>query len=757
MPPTETFTATRTIALAGNPNCGKTTLFNALTGLRQKVGNYPGVTVEKKEGRLRVGDAEITVVDLPGVYSLSARSLDEQVTRNVLLGWQAGAVRPDAVVAITDASNLERNLYLASQLMELGRPVILALNMMDLAAQNGVDVDAEILAAQLGVPVIPIVASKSVGLDRLARAMAAAPPPIPARQWKLPPAVESEVAALAAFIRENDLVESAAVDGEAVRLLLNDLSDADDAPAAHYAAHLTALTAKIEAARERLERADIDWWSAEAEGRYGWIKPVCERAVFKQAGFAHTTSDRIDKVLTHRVFGPLIFAVLMLAIFQSIFQFAEYPMERIDDLFAFIGDRVATVIPADQPGGVGDLIKTGVITGVGGVVKFLPQILILMFFIALLEDTGYMARAAFIMDRIMRRVGLSGKSFIPLLSSFACAIPGIAAARTVENAKDRLVTILIAPLMSCSARLPVYALMIGAFFPKDVRLFGFLPLGGFVMFGMYLLGIVVAVGMAWLFKRTLLRGASPPLIMELPPYRLPSWRNVGATLGSSAGQFLQRAGTVILALSIVLWFLAAYPTNVSLSKNYDAERKRIEEQRTQFSVAATEGAIPKEEADAQIKALADTEKTLRDEEKAERLEKSFMGRAGKIIEPAVRPLGFNWKIGVGILSAFAAREVLVGTLAIIYDVGDDADEDSDPLHQALQQDKYADGTPVFSPLVAISLMVFFVLALQCMSTFAIVRRETNGWRWPFLMLGYMTLLAYVGSLLTYQGGKLLGF
>lgn len=732
--------STRTVALAGNPNCGKTTLFNALTGLRQKVGNYPGVTVEKKEGRLRVESAELALVDLPGIYTLAAQSLDERVTRNVLLGWQEGATRPDAVVAIIDASNLERNLYLVSQLTELGRPVLLALNMMDMAEKRGLDIDLDALSKRLGIPVFPVVASKGTGLDPLKKAMAAPPPPVPVRRWRLPDEVEIEVATLTDAVIESRIVDPAAAEGEAIRLLLNDLPE-DDVVSERYAGQLGQLHAVVAAARERLEAQQVDWRAAEAEARYRWIQDVCAEATGIRTVMAgKTLTDRIDAVLTHRVFGFLFFAGLMLVMFQSIFSFAQIPMDWIGAGVDWLGDGSRKVIP---PGMLQDLVAGGIIPGVGAVVTFLPQILILTFFIGLLEDTGYMSRAAFIMDRVMRQVGLSGKSFIPLLSGFACAIPAITATRTIENAKDRLVTILITPLMSCSARLPVYALMIGAFFPPEMKVGKVFSLAAVVLFAMYALGIVAAVGMGWLFRKTLVRGESRMFVMEMPPYRLPVWRNVVTTMFSAGGQFLRRAGTVILALSVVLWALSSFPKDVKLSRDYDAEKAKI-------AAEISAGTLAKETGDEKTKQLDDLEQS-------ERSEKSYIGRAGKFCEPVLQPLGFNWKIGVGVISAFAAREVLVGTLAIIYGVGKDADESSDSLRQALQADRYPDGRPVFTPLVAVSLMVFFVLALQCISTFAVVRRETNGWKWPLFQLGYMTALAYVASLVVYQGGRWLGF
>ncbi|OGW69674.1 MAG: ferrous iron transport protein B, partial [Omnitrophica bacterium GWA2_50_21] len=448
-----------------------------------------------------------------------------------------------------------------------------------------------------------------------------------------------------------------------------------------------------------------------------------------------TVSERMDQILTHRVWGLLFFMAIMGVIFQSIFTWAEFPMKALESAIKNLGSFTGGILPAGQ---LNSLVVDGMIAGVGNVVVFLPQIFLLFFFIALLEDFGYMARAAFVLDRIMKKVGLNGKAFLPLLSSFACAVPGVMATRTIENRSDRLATILVAPLMSCSARLPVYALMIGAFIPAG-RFYGVFSYKAVTLFSLYFLSLLTGLGMAALFRRTLLKGNQTPFIFELPPYRLPNIKSVLRTMWDRGKEFIYRAGTIIFFISVILWFLASYPKDPAVEKNYQAQRQ-------QLSVTLTGDALKTE--------LANLERTV----SGDRLKISFAGRLGQAIEPVIEPLGFNWKIGIGLIASFAAREVLVSTLAIVYNIGQDADEKNVDLISALQAEKDpVTGKPAYSPLVAISLMVFFVLACQCMSTLAIVRRETNTWGWPLFMFTYMTILAWVGSFLVYQGGRLLGF
>jgi ferrous iron transport protein B len=594
---TSTRDVTRHVAIAGNPNCGKSTIFNALTGLRQKVGNYPGVTVEKKTGRFFGSHGEsMELLDLPGSYSLQVRSPDEAVARDVLLGRQPDTPRPDVIICVVDASNLERNLYLVAQMLELNIPIVVALNMVDVAEKNGVVIDLMALREKLGVPVIATVATKGVGLIELRQAVSRSPLPPPAICAQMPIVLEREVMALAKQLP----VAPEVARGEA--LLLLTLHDAALDEVTHH--DRTMITA-TRAAQQRLLTAGIDPLSAPVDARYDWIGQVCAAA--HHSGDSHhavSLSDKLDGWLTHRVWGWVAFLGMMTLMFFCIFTVAQAPMDWIKNGADALAKLLSEHLPESD---LRSLLTEGIIKGVGNVVVFLPQILILYFFLGILEDTGYMARAAFIMDRLMAKAGLHGKSFIPMLSSFACAIPGIMATRTIENRKDRLVTILVAPLMSCSARVPVYTIMIAVLIPGHSAL-----QKAFIMLCMYFLGAVVAFGMAWLFKKKLLKGETPMLLLEMPPYRMPSWQGVLLRMWERAGLFLRRAGTVILALSILLWAMATYP------KPSDPK------------------ATP-----------------------AEALAQSIAGRMGHAIEPVIAPLGYDWKIGIGLIGSFAAREVFV--------------------------------------------------------------------------------------------------
>jgi ferrous iron transport protein B len=706
---------TLTVAMVGNPNSGKTTLFNALTGLRQKVGNYPGVTVEKKEGRFRLDNgATVTIYDLPGLYSLTPHSPDEVIAREALMGLRDDTPRPDVILNVVDASNLERNLYLTSQLLDLGIPLVIVLTMTDIAESDAVQVEAQKLEQALGVPVRIVLASRREGMRELISTLEQAAhlePPAPG--WDVPPVIIEDIAALQdALQREGHLSERVAF-AEAVTLLMQ---ESDHEPTERLPANIHTL---IRTTRERLAADDVDFATQVIEARYGWIARVTEGVVqtavpTKRGPFrvsASAVSERVDRVVMHPVFGYLLFFLIMTVLFQSIFAWAEAPMTAIETGIAWIGEQVAARM---AEGDLRDLIVDGVIGGVGATVVFLPQILLLFFFISLLEDTGYMARAAFLMDRLMSKVGLHGKSFIPLVSSFACAIPGVMATRTIGDRKARLITILVAPLMSCSARIPVYTLMIAAFIPgRPVLKIGsltLLTLPGVTLLAMYLLGMFAAFGIAWLFHRTLLKGVSPTFLMELPPYRLPSLRAALMQMVERAGLFLKRAGTIILAISIVLWALSTYPKRPDLPPG-------------------------------------------------ERLEHSIVGKLGHILEPTIAPLGFDWKIGIGIVASFAAREVFVSTMGTVYNV-DDAESDTgqETLREKLKNDiDPRTGKHVFTPLVAVCVMVFYVLAMQCLSTTAVVKRETNGWKWPLFQLGYMTALAWVVTFLVRQVGLVLGY
>lgn len=686
----------RRVALAGNPNSGKTTLFNALTGLRQKVANYPGVTVDKKEGSLRLDGREIEVLDLPGAYSLAARSPDEAVARDILLSRRADTPPPDLVLVVVDASNLERNLYLALQIADLGIPVALVLNMMDVAERHGLRIDTSALAKELGLPVVPAVASRGRGLAELHRLLREGITPSPApRRDPLAPEAEAALEELArALCAARGLGEPVA---RARALALLTVEDRPSEPEVARA---------VGWARSRFEAIGLNATDAVVEARYAWIARLQRRVVAQADDIGPTLTERVDRIVTHRFWGLLIFLALMALVFQAIMSWAQVPMDGIDHLVSALKGSVQAHLP---PGDLRDLLTDGVIAGVGAVLVYVPQIAILFLFIGLLEDSGYMARAAFMMDRVMRGVGLHGRSFIPLLSSFACAIPGIMATRTIENRKDRLVTILVAPLMSCSARLPVYALMIATFIPAR-RVWGFFTLPALTLLAMYVLGFGAAMAMAWLFKRTLLKAETPTFLMELPPYRKPSPKSVSLYAWTQAQMFGRRAGTVILAISICLWALTTYPR------------------------------LPHADPGAQLRY-------------------SFAGRVGHVMEPVIRPLGFNWKIGIGLIGAAAAREVFVSTLATVYSVGaTDEDARVQSLRDQIRQEvDPRTGQKVWTPLVAISLLVYFVLALQCMSTIAVVRRETNGWGWPLFQFTYLTVLAYTGSLIVYQTGRLLGW
>jgi ferrous iron transport protein B len=763
---------TPTIALVGNPNTGKTTLFNALAGMRQRVGNYPGVTVEKKHGRMRHGSLAFDVIDLPGTYSLAPRSPDEMVVADVILGRQSGETRPDVVVTIVDASNLERNLYLTTQALELDRPVVVALNMVDIARGQGITVDAARLAQQLGVPVVPIQANKGRGLEQLKEAIAGAlTAAAPARMPVFPPAFESEVAGLRDIVGDQ-------VPAFLVRRLLLDVGGFMERRFADEA-----LLSEVRAARKRLADAGCQVPAVEARTRYAWIKETVAGCVQRPAHRPVVWTDRLDRVLTHKIWGTAIFLLLMFFVFQAIFTWARPLMDLIGDGQDWLAAKVQGGMRA---GPLRSLLVDGVIKGVGSILVFLPQIIILFGFIAILEDCGYMARAAFLMDKLMARCGLNGKSFIPLLSSVACAVPGIMAARVIENRRDRLATILVAPLMSCSARLPVYLLLIGAFFSEQQGYAVWVP--GVVMFAMYSIGLVVAPLVAWCLKSSLLRGETPAFVLEMPLYKWPSWHTVLQRMTGSAWMFVRRAGTLILATMIVVWALLYFPSanpDDPQQRSYDVcldeleqgivllphegqlkgisvpQLRKLVEDREDEKSTLLEQHKNTDDVEAEIKALREPLDKIDDQANALRRkwsEQSLLGRLGKALEPAVEPLGWDWRIGMAALASFPAREVMVGTLGLIFNQGKGKADDvkyRQGLGDALREQKYADGRDVITAPVALSIMVFFALCCQCASTLAVIRRETNSWRWPVLTFVYMTVLAYIGALAVYQVGSLL--
>jgi ferrous iron transport protein B len=724
-----------TVVLIGNPNTGKSTLFNALAGMQARVGNYPGVTVEKKIGRVSIGETTVRLVDLPGTYSLAPRSPDEMVSVDVLLGRQPDVGRIDAVLCIVDASNIERNLFLASQVLDLGLPTVLVLNMSDVARQRETEIDVPALSQKLGLPVIATEAHRRVGIDEVRRAIAAAAGAVPpVRAPLFPRPFYEECAELA---REFRGTNGSAVPAYLIERLILDVGG-------HIEKSLTAkgpanLGERLTRARERLAQAGFRVPAAEAKVRYGAIRTLLEGVLKHPSSRRATLSDRIDHFLTHRVTGLLVFAVVMFCLFQLIYTGARPFMDTIEAGQKMVRSAVGAHMP---PGAFQSLLCDGVIAGVGSVILFLPQIVLLFLFIAVLEDCGYMARAAFLMDRLMSRLGLSGKSFIPLMSSFACAIPGVMATRVIENRRDRMVTILIAPLMSCSARLPVYVLLTMAFIPAEAYLGGWISLRGLVLLGMSSVGALVAVPAAWLMKKTIFRSETPPFVMELPTYKIPSARVVLHRAYDRGKAFVTRAGTLIFATAIVVWFLGYFPAD---HREFNAVLAEIQGQKR---VAQADD--PAQEA--RTKQLAERQNALG----SRLIEQSFLGRLGHAIEPAVRPLGWDWRIGVGALASFPAREVIIATLGTIYSLGNDVDESDQGLMDSLRNATRPDGTKVYNVPVALSIMVFFALCAQCAGTLMTIKRETNSWLWPVFTFVYMTALAYIGALITYQIGMRIG-
>lgn len=691
------------IAIAGNPNSGKSTIFNELTGLRQKVANYPGKTVEKHVGVLQADPTgNIHVIDLPGTYSLNPHSPDEEIAHDVLMGWSDDTPRPGLIVAVVDASNLERNLFLVTQLVSLGIPVVMALNMMDACRASGAEIDVAELERRLGVPVVPTVGCRGEGTQELKHRILRSleERSIPRGVVQLPEPAAREVDQLAASLQANGIAAPESARGEALRAICTENSYSHP----RFAAARDTLKAAILAARGSLTQAGLTWYAIEAEAGYRWIEPVMLKV--RNVREARTTfGERADHWLTHRIAGPVFLGLIVLMIFVSIFALAKPPMDWIKHFFGYLAVLVVNTIPA---GPLQSLLTDGVITGVGGIMVFLPQIMMLFFFIAILEDSGYTARAALIMDRIMGRVGLHGRAFIPLFSSFACAVPGVMATRMIDNARDRLLTIFVAPFMCCSARWPVYLLLAGAVIPNTMVL-GFVPLPAIVLVSMILLGIVAAVATAALFNRTILKGITSTPAMELPRYRRPRLRIVLQTMWDRSLLFVRKAGTVILAMSIIMWALTNYPRR------------------------------PDATPDQQIV-------------------QSFAGTVGRVIEPVISPIGFDWRIGISIVSSFVAREVFVSSMATIYGANMTDPRSAADLQAHLRSELDPEtGLPFFTPLRALSIMIFYVLSMQCVSTIAVVRRETNSWRWTLFQLGYMTGLAWIACFIVWQGGRLLGW
>ncbi len=695
------------IALVGNPNSGKSTLFNVLTGLNQKIGNFPGVTVEKKIGFFKLPDqGTVQITDLPGTYSFYPKSRDERIVLDAFSD-KSSADFPELIIFVADASNLKRNLLLFSQIADLSIPIIIALNMMDLADRAGIEISVDELALKLGVQVIPVSARKQEGIDRLREAIvnnSSLPLQLPSIE------VESIAPKLIKAIQDELKIEKSYT---ALQI-------------AHQYEHLAFLS-EAEKQRVSVLNKQFDFHTQKAQAtetiaRYNFINDVLFDTVkIHSDPKKENMSNRIDKILTHQIFGFVIFFAILFMIFQAIFSWSEYPMSLIEDLFRWLTEFGLQILP---PGVFTDLLINGVMAGLSGVVIFIPQIAILFACISVLEDTGYMSRVTFMMDKIMSKVGLSGKSIVPLIGGFACAVPSIMSARNIESWKDRMITIMVTPLIACSARLPVYTLLISLVVPND-KVWGFINMQGLALMSLYLLSIVSAILVAWVMKFMIQARERGYFIMELPVYRMPRWNNVLLTMYRSVKSFVFEAGKVIIAVSIVLWVLSSYGPADGFDKieekyNDVSRRKQLEPVEINRLIAS------------------------------EKLENSYAGMLGKSIEPLIKPLGFDWKIGIALITSFAAREVFVGTMATIYSVeADDAHQESVREKMASAQNPET-GLPVFTIATAFSLMMFYAFSMQCISTIAVVYRETKGWRWPLIQIVYMTTLAYLASLLVYQ-------
>jgi ferrous iron transport protein B len=707
--------AAGTIAVVGNPNAGKSSVFNRLTGLRQSTANYPGVTVERRIGRGVFGGKTVDLVDLPGTYSLSPGSTDERIAVEVLFGRVPGTAKPDAILAVIDATRLYQGLYLLQQLVEVGLPIVVALTMSDAAERQGIKLDLALLREALGgAPVLPIVATTGRGFGPLKEALAQvldAEPPRVSPHWP-------ELRSAAERIAEQWGTIGVPVHRiEVERLLIE--------PATENPAVSDALRAELAPVRAALFGTDPPL-AAEARQRYGWVRATLARVESQGSMVASRTAALIDW-LNRPWPSTALFVLSMAVVFQAVFAWATPFMDLIDAGASALGASVAAALPT---GALSSFLVDGVIAGVGSVVIFLPQILILFLFIILMEDTGYLARAAFLVDRAMRTVGLSGQSVIPLLSSFACAVPAIMATRVIPNRRDRIATILAAPFMTCSARLPVYALLIAAFVPEQT-IAGFLNLQGLVLFGLYLLGIVGGVGTALLLRSTFLRGANPTFILALPEFRTPNVQTVAMKLLDRVRIFLHRAGTVIFTVAVIVWALAYFP------RSPDVEQRRVE------SSATAAANLSGEALDARLAAIDN-------EAAAEHLAQSWLGIAGQFVEPVFRPLGWDWRVSAAVIAGFPAREVVVAVLGTIYAVGADADEQS--LAGRLSNATGPDGRPVFTLPMVLGFLLFYAWCLQCAATLAVIRRETNSLRWPIFAWSYMTLLGYGGAFAIYQLG-----
>ncbi len=698
------------IALVGNPNSGKSSLFNALTGLNQKIANFPGVTVEKKSGFTTLIDSQgqhikAEIIDLPGTYSLYPKSLDEQVPFRVLCDPDYMAA-PDLVVVIADSTNLKRNLFLCSQIMDLKTPVVLALNMMDLIEVKGIKIDIERLAARLGIPIVPINARKGTGIAGLKSAMA---------DFK--------------FVDRPDFIDvrafsPALIDG--IRAMIDCHSDyaafqaANNLHLIHYFQKRPEKAHQIETLVSTLDFDPFKAQASESLQRYEVITTIIKECQVGDSS-KRTFSDRLDKILTHRIYGYAIFLSILFIVFQAIFSWATYPMYFIEGMFVDLSNATSALLPQ---GILNDLIVNGILAGLGGIVIFVPQIALLFFFIGILEDTGYMARVSFIMDKLMRKVGLNGKSVIPLIGGVACAVPSIMATRSIHGWKDRMITIMVIPLMSCSARLPVYALIISLVIPSTAIL-GIINLQGLVLMAMYLLGFVAALMAAWVMKKLIKGRERGYYIMEMPVYHAPRWSNIAIDIFDKVKVFLFDAGKVIIAISIILWALSSYgPT------------ERMDAIDLKYNKLATSAAINSD--------------SLQVARQADLLENSYAGIMGHWMEPAIRPLGYDWKIGIALLTSFAAREVFVGTMSTIYSANAESEDTQSVRAKLSAEINPQTGQKRYTAAVGISLMLFYAFAMQCMSTVAVVKRETRSWKWPLIQIAYLSVLAYISAFAAYN-------
>ena len=696
------------IALVGNPNSGKSSLFNYLTGLNQKVGNFPGVTVDKKMGQSKITpELNATIIDLPGSYSLYPKRSDEWVAYKVLLN-QDVTIKPDMVLLVADASNLKRNLLFCSQIIDLGIPVVVAFTMMDLAKQKGTQIDIPGLERELGVPIVQINPRKNKGLEQLKKIIEQS-----AENLYQPPV--------------RDFIDNSALATSAIEKVKNLYPEISNYKAIHYLINHEHFLLK-DGMQDTIEKIEIDnkfnptkTQAEEIIQRYGRIKHIMQQTVVEADPLQKAMfNERLDDILLHRRWGYLILMVVLFLLFQSVFWVAKYPMDGIEWIFGKFGGVLGNVLPVSW---WSDLLINGVVAGLSGIIIFIPQIMILFGMITVLEDTGYMARISFLTDKLMRKVGLNGKSVMPMISGFACAVPAIMSARNIENKKERLLTIMITPLMSCSARLPVYTILIALVIPSKIY-FGFLSLQGLVMMGLYLMGTVMALIVSWVMKWFIKSTERSFFILELPTYRAPRWKNALTTMIEKAKIFVFDAGKVIMMISLLLWALSTYGPKQKMA-NVTAKYEQLIKQNPQ---QATE---------------------LNKQRKTELLQSSFAGTLGKAIEPAIHPLGYDWKIGIALITSFAAREVFVGTMATLYSVGEDADASNSTLREKMAAAVKSDGTKVYTLATGLSLMIFYVLAMQCMSTLAVVKRETRSWKWPMIQLLYMTGLAYLMSWIVY--------